>query len=208
MAVFRTVSTQRATTRTLLIVTAFGALGAILLTLVAPATTVLAATAPPAYALVAGIHSFLPFLARRLLGLNWAATSVGAFVGILCVGSTPLGILIVVPLIVSGAVFDGVVLLLRRRGPVEEATYFVAAVASAVALFLVSLPVMSPEHLGPVVIGLTLAARVGGQLGAWAISAIVARRVLRAGVLRTGAPGRRTPTEIMDAGGSDERSNG
>lgn len=178
-------TTQRATTRTLLLVAAFGAIGAVLLALVAPMTSALAAAAPPAYAFVAGLHSLLPFLARRLLGFDWAATAVGAFAGILSVGSTPLGILIVAPLVVSGAAFDGVALLLRRRrGVTGEPGYAVAALASAIALFLISLPVMSPEHLGPVVMTLTLAGRVGGQLGAWAVSAGVARRVRRAGILR------------------------
>jgi hypothetical protein len=178
------VTTQRATTRTLLLIAVFGAIGAVLLALVAPATTALAVAAPPAYALVAGVHSLLPFLARRLLGFDWAATSVAAFVGLLSVGSTPLGVLIVVPLVVSGAVFDATALLLRRRLRAGEAPFVVAALASAVALFLVSLPVMSPEHLGPVVMTLTLLGRIGGQLAAWAVSALVARRVLRAGILR------------------------
>ncbi len=194
-------TTQRATTRTLLLIAAFGALGAVLLTLLAPATGALAAAAPPAYALVAGVHSILPFLARRLLGFSWAATAVGAFVGILSVGSTALGILVVVPLVVSGAVFDTVVLVLRRRLR-GEAVFAVAAVVSAVALFLVSLPVMSPEHLGPVVMALTFGGRVAGQLAAWAVSAVIARRVLRAGILR--APAER-PGEHSGETRHDER---
>lgn len=184
-------STQRATTRTLLLIAAFGALGAVLMALVAPFTSVLAAAAPPLYALLAGIHSVLPFLARRLLGARWAATSVGAFVGILSVGSTPLGLLIVVPLVVSGAAFDASLLVLERRGRGSERSFAVAALASAVALFLVSLPVMSPEHLGAVVLTLTLAGRAAGQLAAWALSAVVAGRVRRAGILRApGSPSR------------------
>lgn len=184
MAVFEAVSTQRATTRTLLLIAAFGAIGAVLLALVAPMTSLLAAAAPPAYALVAGVHSLLPFLARRLLGFDWAATAVGAFVGLLSIGFTPLGILIVVPLVVSGAAFDATALLTRRRGAAGEGSFALAALASAVALFLISLPVMSPEHLGPVVMALTLGGRIAGQLGAWAVSAAVARRVVRAGILR------------------------
>ncbi|WP_348788768.1 hypothetical protein [Leifsonia sp. NPDC080035] len=181
---------QRTATRTLLLIAAFAAIGAVLMAVVAPFTSVLAAAAPPAYALVAGGHSLLPFLARRLLGVRWAATAVGAFVGVLSVGSTPLGILIVVPLVVSGAAFDGTLLVLGRwrggevRGRFGEAVFAVAALVSAVALFLVSIPVMSPEHLAPVVLTLTLAGRAGGQLGASALSAVVARRVLRAGILR------------------------
>lgn len=195
------VTTQRATTRTLLLIAAFGALGAVVLTLVAPATTALAATAPPAYALVAGIHSILPFLARRLLGFRWAATAVGAFVGLLSVGSTALGILVVVPLVVAGAVFDATALLLHRRVR-GEGVFALAAFASAVALFLVSLPVMSPEHLGPVVMALTFGGRVAGQLGAWAVSALVARRVLSAGILRAPAP-----RERQAAAGSGESAS-
>ena len=177
-------TSQRATTRTLLLLAAFGAIGAVLLTVVAPLTSALAAVAPPLYALVAGVHSVLPFLARRLLGVRWAATGVGAFVGILSVASTPLGVLILVPLVVSGAAFDGTLLLLARRGRTGEAAAAIAAGASALALFLVSLPVMSPEHLLPAVLAATLAGRLGGQLAAWAMSAVLARRVVRAGILR------------------------
>lgn len=176
----------RITTRVLLVTAAFGALGALVLILVAPFTSALAALFPPAYALAAGVHSILPFLARRLLGFRWAATLVGVFVGLLSIGFTPLGVLIVVPLALSGLGFDVTLRLLGRRRPARETHYLCAGVASAVVLFLVSLPVMSPDDLAPWIVSLTLLGRIAGQLGAVLLSGLIAPRVLRAGILPAG----------------------
>lgn len=177
------VAAQRTATRTLLVLAAFAAVGAIVMAVASPLTSTLAATVPFVYAAVAGVHSLLPFLASRLLGFKWAATAVGVFVGALSVGSTPLGILIVIPLMITGVVFDSVMMLLERSRVRGELAYLVAGLATAIALFFVSLPVMSPEKLGPVVIGLTLIGRVVGQLVAVVLSGVLARRIQSAGIL-------------------------
>jgi len=173
----------RLSTRALLVTAAFAALGAVLLILVAPVTSLLAALFPPAYALVAGVHSVLPFLARRLIGIPWVTTVAFALVGVVSIGFTPLGVLIVIPLVLTGVVFDLTLLLLARRGAPRPRHYYAAAAVTGVALFLVSLPVMSPGDLGPVVLALTLCGRLLGQLGAAVLSAAVARGVERAGIV-------------------------
>jgi hypothetical protein len=174
---------RRLSTRALLITAAFAALGAVLLILVAPITSLLAALFPPAYALAAGLHSVLPFLARRLLGIPWVTTIAFALVGVVSIGFTPLGVLIVIPLVLTGVTFDLTLLLLGRRGPAKAWHYHVAAAVTGVALFLVSLPVMSADDLAPGILALTLCGRLLGQFGASALSAAIARGVERAGIV-------------------------
>ena len=178
-------ATRTLSTRSLLIIAAFGALGALLLIVVAPMTALLAALFPPAYAVAAGMHSVLPFLARRLVGFTWTTTIDFALVGILAIGFTPLGVLIVIPLVLTGVGFDlTLLLLLRRRGSLRLWHQLAAALVTAVLLFLVSLPVFSPHDLTPLLLLLTLAGRVVGQLAAAGIAWAIGGRVLRAGIMR------------------------
>jgi hypothetical protein len=175
---------RRLSTRSLLIIAAFAALGALVLILIAPVTATLAALFPPAYALVAGVHSVLPFLARRLVGFAWATTVTCALVGILTIGFTPLGVLILVPLVITGLGFDLTLLLLGRRGQVRPWHHVIAAVVTAVLLFVVSLPVMSPDDLAVPILLLTLLGRLAGQLAAVAAAWAMGTRVLKAGIMR------------------------
>jgi hypothetical protein len=66
---------RRLPTRELLISGAFAAIQTVLFAAVVPVTTALAASAPPAYALVAGVHTLMPFLARLVTGLPGTGTS-------------------------------------------------------------------------------------------------------------------------------------
>lgn len=188
MSVMSTTSdprTRRPTTRTLLVTAAFGAIGAVVLIALAPVTSLLAALFPPAYAVVASVHGVLPFLGRRLLGFPWAATVIGAFVGVLSIGFTPLGVLVLVPLVLSGAAYDATLLLLARGGRSSpQGHHLIAGAVSAVVLFLISLPVMSPDDLTPWFLVLTFAGRLVGQTLAVLLSGLIARRVLRAGIMR------------------------
>jgi hypothetical protein len=59
-----------------------------------------------------------------------------------------------------------------------------AAAASAVVLFLVSLPVFSPEHVTPFILIGAFVGRLLGQLGALGIAWLIAERVWRAGIRR------------------------
>lgn len=191
-------ASRRLSTRALLIIAAFAALGALLLILIAPITGLLAALFPPAYAVTAGIHSILPLLARRLVGFPWSTTIAFALVGILAIGFTPLGALIVIPLVVTGAGFDVTLLLLARRGEPRLWHFLAGALVTAVLLFLVSLPVFSPRDLTPWILLLTLAGRVVGQLTAAAVAWAIGQRVLAAGILPASLP--RTGAERASSG--------
>ena len=183
-------SRARSLTRDLMIAAAFGAIGAVLLVVVAPVTTSLAATFPPSYAAVAGIHSVLPYLARRLLVLPFAATLVGGLVGVLSFASTALGPLILFSLLAATLPFDLVLNAGRRFAPALRARHYaVAAVASAVVLFLVSLPVFSAERLTVWMAVAVLAGRLIGQCGAVWLSALIAGAVHRAGIRRKAPAG-------------------
>jgi hypothetical protein len=176
-----------------MVIAAFAALGALLLILIAPVTGFLAALFPPAYAVAAGIHSILPLLARRLVGFPWTTTVASALVGILAIGFTPLGVLIVIPLVVTGAGFDVTLLLLARRNEPRLWHFLVAALVTAALLFLVSLPVFSPRDLTPWILLLTLAGRIVGQLAAAGVAWAIGQRVLAAGIMPAAAPGAGSP---------------
>jgi biotin transporter BioY len=101
---------------------------------------------------------------------------------------TPIGFLIIVPLTLTGVSYDLTVSIADKVMPAKSASrwrYGLAASVSAVVLFLVSLPVMSPEHLTWSVLAATLGARLIGQLAASALAGLLARRVERAGILRS-----------------------
>ena len=182
-------ASRRLSTRALLIIAAFAALGALLLILVAPLTGLLAALFPPAYAVAAGIHSVLPFLARRLVGFPWTTAIAFALVGILAIGFTPLGVLIVIPLVVTGAGFDVTLLLLARRSEPRLWHFVGGALVTALLLFLVSLPVFSPRDLTPWILLLTLAGRIVGQLAAAGVAWAIGQRALAAGIMPASVPG-------------------
>lgn len=198
-------------TRVLLVCAAFGALGTVLMLGVSPLTSAIAAWFPPAYAVVAGIHSVLPFLARRLLGVPFAATLVAGIEGVLSSAFTPLGVLIIVPLVLSAGVFDAVLALSSRRGSANgtasdgaardgtandgtagdgAAAYLAAAALSALALFAVSLPVIDPARLTLWMIVGTLLGRLIGQLLALGAATAIAGRVFAAGIMRPHASSR------------------
>lgn len=193
-------------TRVMLVCAAFGALGTVLMLGVSPLTSAIAAWFPPAYAVVAGIHSVLPFLARRLLGVPFAATLVAGIEGVLSSAFTPLGVLIIVPLVLSAGVFDAVLALSSRRGRANgtandgaardgtatdgTAAYLAAAALSALALFAVSLPVIDPARLTLWMIVGTLLGRLIGQLLALGAATAIAGRVFAAGIMRPHASSR------------------
>lgn len=176
---------RKSSTRDLLVAGAFGAIGAVILVAVAPLTTALAATFPPGYAVVAGIHSVLPYTARRLLALPFAATLVAAVVGLLSFASTALGPLILISLLAATLPYD-LVLRIASRGSRTPRTWqhLLAAATAGVVLFVVSLPVFSPEHLTPVMVVTVLIGRVVGQCAAVGVATLLASAVQRAGIRR------------------------
>lgn len=174
-------------TRALLLAGAFAALQALLFLAVVPLTTMLAATAPPAYALVAGIHSLLPFLARLVTAVPGAAIVTAAITGLLTAALSPIGLLTAVPMVTAAVVFDGVMpWRTRRRAPWWRV--LLAAAAAGVALFVVSLPVFSSEHLTAPILIATLAGRIVGEAAAGAAALAFTAMLSRAGVVRRGTP--------------------
>jgi hypothetical protein len=175
-------------TRVLLTAAVFAAVQSIMFISVAPFTATIAAFAPPLYALVAAVYSVMIFATRRFTAVTGSATLAALVTGLLVSAFSPLGPVILVPLLVSAALYEGVLLLLpprpsppagRGRG---QWRFAAAAVAAGVGLFVVSLPVFSPEHLKPGVLVLTLLARVAGELAASGAAGIVVRLLGRAGV--------------------------
>lgn len=169
-------------------IVAAGAASALVVLAFSPFSAATAAFSAPLYAVIAGAYSVFPFLARRLLGYRWAATVVGCLAGVLSAPISPIGLLIVVPFVGAGAAYDAVVWAvtsLRHGAKPSEWVFVVAAVVSALVLFLVSLPVLSPSNRGlPAFLLAVLAARLVGQLGASALAGIVARVLLRFGARR------------------------
>jgi hypothetical protein len=168
----------------LLSTVAAGAVGALVVVAYSPFSAATAAFSPPLYALVAGAYSVVPFLARRFLGYPWAATVVGCLAALLSAQVSPIGLLIVVLFVGAGAAYDSVIWAftkVRRERDAPAWVFVVAALVSALVLFLVSLPVLSPNHRIPVILAATLGARAVGQLAASAAAGLITRMLLRIG---------------------------
>lgn len=170
---------SRLTTRVLLICAALAAVQMLVSTAIAPFAPALAAAAPPAYALVAAVHSLMPFLARILTGVPWTATITASAAGVLIWPFSAVGPLLLVVFVAGAAAFDlalwGAARATRRR-------LVLAAILAGVILFLISLPVFSPDHLTPVILGATLIGRVVGELIALGAATLVASALDRAGL--------------------------
>ncbi|MEN2738502.1 hypothetical protein ABCS02_11990 [Microbacterium sp. X-17] len=166
---------------------AAGAAGAVVVAAFSPFSAATAAFSPPLYALLAGAYSFFPFLVRRVLGYPWAATAAGVVAGALSAPLSPIGVLVLVPFVAGGAAYDTVlwaVARIRRGQRTPAWAYAVAAVASALVLLVVSLPLLSPVHQLPFALAAVFAGRVAGQLTASGLAGVAGRRLLRAGTDR------------------------
>lgn len=166
-------------TRVLLICAALAAVQALVSLAVSPVTPAIAAAAPPVYALVAAVHSIMPFLARMLTRAPWTATITAGVAGVLVWPFSAIGPLVVVALLAGAAAFD---LALLGAGVPRRQRLVLAAVLAGVALFLISLPVFSPDHLTPIVLTATLAGRIAGELIALLAAGILASALGRAGM--------------------------
>ncbi|MDQ0727179.1 ECF transporter S component [Microbacterium sp. W4I20] len=174
---------RRVRTSALLVSAAFGAVQSLLFVAVVPLTSVLAVSSPPAYALVAGIHTLMPFLARVVTRTPGMATFTAFVTGLLTSAISPIGPLAAVPMLLAGLAFD-LSLPLRREKSTPSGRILLAAAATGAVLFLVALPVFSPEHLVPPVLIATFAARIGGELAIGGIVIAVHKALVRAGVAR------------------------
>lgn len=175
---------SRLTTRVLLTCAALAAVHVLLHLATVPLLTALAPVSPPLYGLVAGVHSVMPFLARRLTAVPGSATITAGIVCIFAITSSPSGIIVAIPLMLVGATIDLVVWRAdeARSSRSLEVRYVLAAVVAGSALFAVSLSVFSPEHLSPPLVIATLITRVLGVVTALMIARVVDRSLKRAGV--------------------------
>jgi hypothetical protein len=176
-----------------MICAALGAVQVVVFLSLSAVTPSLAATFPPAYAVVAGVHSVMLFLARRLTGVTGAATITALITGLLVFAFSVLGPLVLIPLLAAGLTFDAALAISGRRSRrggdaaeprTPEWHYVLAATAAGAVLFLVSLPVFSAEHLTAPLLIATFAGRVVGEVGAALVAGVLARALERAGVRR------------------------
>lgn len=182
-------------TRALLICAALGAVQALMVISVSPITPGIAALAPPAYALVAGLHSIMPFTARLMLGVFGTATLTGFFAGIIAGSFSVVGFFVIVPLTISGLVFDAGLWAFRAWPP--RIARIAAAALAGVGLFGVSLPVFSAEHLTVTWVVSTLLTRVVSEICAVLVAGVLAHRLARSGIQRH--PPRRQPARRQPA---------
>lgn len=175
----RHTSRGRTATRTLLVCGALAAAQAMISATASAVAPALAATMPPAYALIAGLHSLMPFLARRLTGVPWTATLTAGIAGALIWPLSAVGPLVLVVFLASACAFD---VVLREERAWHPARGALAACAAALTLFAISLPVFSPGHLTPVVLLATFVARVVAELVALVVAGYLAKALRRIGV--------------------------
>jgi hypothetical protein len=179
----------RLPTRAILISAALAALQTLVFFAVVPLTTALAATVPPAYAAVAGIHSLMPFTARLVTGVPGTAAITALITGVLTAAFSPIGLLAAVPMLTAGIVFDAVMPWRDRHAPVPLWRVLLAAVVAGVALFFVSLPVFSSEHLVAPVLVATVVCRMLGEAAAAFVAFALTRALARGGLVRYGRSG-------------------
>lgn len=183
MAETRSHTTKRVPTSALLVSAAFGAVQSLIFVMIVPITSVLAVSSPPAYALVAAVHTAMPLLARVVTRTPGMATFAAFVTGVLTAAISPIGPLAIVPMLCAAVTLD-LVLPWRRGTRASAPRILVAAGAAAVVLFFVALPVFSPEHLVAPVLIATLAARIGGELAVAAGVIGIRRLLVRAGAVR------------------------
>lgn len=186
---------RRLSTRVLLVCGALAAVHLLLHLATVPVLTALAPLAPPLYALVAGVHSVMPFLARRLTDVPGTAVLTSAVAAVFVSVSNGSGVIAVVPLVVTGAAIDLVVWRTHSGDRGAGRRYLLAAVVAGIALFGLSLAVFSPEHLTPLILGGSLIGRVVGELLAAVLSGALVAALRHAGVGRAfGDPPQSNPS--------------
>lgn len=174
---------RRAPTSALLISAAFAAVQALIFVTVVPITSLLAVSSPPAYALVAAVHTAMPLLARVVTRTPGMAVFTAVVTGLLTSVVSPIGPLAAVPMACAAVVMD-LVLPLQRGRTASARRILLAGAAAGIVLFFVALPVFSPDHLVPGVLIATLIARIAGELAVAAGVIGVRRLLMRAGTIR------------------------
>lgn len=179
----KAITQPRFSTRSLLHCAVFAGVQAILYLALSPIATTLATVFPPAYALAAGAYSVMVFAARLFIGRHGTATVTALITGVLIAAVSPIGLIILAPLVASGAAFDLVLFWTRRvRRHRVLRTLVPAVLLSAVTLFAISLPALSPGHLTAWVLAATLLGRAIGQVAAVLLASATVAALTRAGV--------------------------
>lgn len=178
--------TYRFPTRSLLIFGALAAVQVMLFLAAAPLLVSLPPISPPLYAVVAGVHSLMPFLARRIVPAFGAATLTGLIAGLVIAAISPIGLIVTFFIAVPCVVFDAVVSLMGvpSEGPWwrRELPFVIAAAAAGAVVFAVGLPAFSPAHLVPPIVLGSLVGRIVGETCAALLTGRVAAALRRAGI--------------------------
>lgn len=168
-------------TRFLLTCAALGTLAALLIIGLSPLTTALALLSPPLYAVVASIHVLAPFTAAAWFLRPGPATLTALMAGLIAAPLTSLGPLLVIALVVPALAFD-LVLVLGRHSTRRRAVWYGAALAAALAIIAISLPVIDERMVSPLLIALVVAARIVSYGTMALVARVLAVRLSAAGV--------------------------
>ncbi|TQO23373.1 hypothetical protein FB385_2223 [Paramicrobacterium agarici] len=167
--------------RELLIIGAFGALGAVVTATASPATAAVALVSPVAYALVAGIHFVLPITAGIMLR-SWRAIPLTAlFTAALAFPFSTLGLLLF-PALALPTLAVGLAVKMTGCRWQSPARWAVAAVVGAVVIYAISLVVIRPDLFSAALLVSVLAARLVSTGLAVVIAHLIVASLARAGV--------------------------
>jgi hypothetical protein len=169
------------TTRDLLVCAVLGAVTALATIALSPFLAATAVISPPLYALLSGYSAIAPLLALRLTGTAGSATITAACCALIAWPFSPLGLLLLVAQVAPAVAMD---LVFAARRYLGAAAPWLAAVAGAVVVFALSLPIISPDQFTPAVIVLTLVGRLVSYGLACAAATGIDRGLTRAGVQR------------------------
>ena len=172
-------SRPRLTTRSYLLCAALGAIQAMTIVAMTPANSAAASLAPPLDALLSTLSLVFINLSVRLLDAPVAALLTAALTSLIVVPFSSLGFLIAVPLLLQGGTIALVLWLVRRR---SGGTYLLAGGVAGIVGFFVALPVFSTDHLVPVVLVSTFAARIVAGVGSALIAGVLAQALRSAGI--------------------------
>jgi ABC-type thiamin/hydroxymethylpyrimidine transport system permease subunit len=169
------------TTRSLLTIAVFGAVGALTSIALMPLTTLLAITAPLLYAAVASLTATSGMLALRWTRMPGSVLLTAVITGLLTAAFTPLGALVIIALLVPAAMIEAVFLAFRYR--LESRIAWVAApAAGGAAIAALSLVVIEPSLLTPGFIALVFVIRIVAYIACARLSLTIARALERAGL--------------------------
>jgi hypothetical protein len=176
-------------TRVLLICAALAAVQVGIFIVLSPVLVSLPALSPPLYAVVAGVHSVMIFLAPRITGARWAASVTAAVAGLVIAAMSPIGLFVALLILIPGVLTDVALSLPASSGrrAATETRYIAGALAAAIVLFAISLPAFSAEHLTGAILFGAAAGRVLGEGLAYVCARALAASLARAGIRPTAA---------------------